>query len=118
MITELAFVATPVTDMRRAQTFYEGILGLKSTHEAVEGHWVEYELPGGTFAITDMQPEWKPSNQGTVAAFEVDDIDDTVARLKLNGVEFFEDLFDTPVCRMAVVADPDGNKVTIHQHKK
>ncbi|XHR28059.1 MAG: VOC family protein [Chthoniobacteraceae bacterium] len=118
MITDLAFVATPVTDMRRAQTFYEGILGLKSTHEAVEGHWVEYEFPGGTFAITDMQPEWKPSSQGTVAAFEVDDIDDTVANLKLNGVELAMGIFDTPVCRMAIVEDPDGNKVTIHQHKK
>jgi predicted enzyme related to lactoylglutathione lyase len=118
MITELAFVATPVTDMRRAQTFYEGILGLKSTHEAIEGHWVEYDLPGGTFAITDMQPDWKPSDQGTVAAFEVDDLDETVAKLKLNGVEIKMDIFESPVCRMAIVADPDGNNITIHQRKE
>ena len=118
MICELAFVATPVTDMRRAQAFYEGTLGLKSTEEAVEGHWVEYDLPGGTFAITDMQPEWKPSEQGTVVAFEVDDIDETMADLKTKGVELKMGIFDTPVCRMAIIEDPDGNKITIHQRKK
>jgi predicted enzyme related to lactoylglutathione lyase len=117
MITDLAFVATPVTDMRRAQAFYEGILGLQSTHEAVEGHWVEFDLPGGTFAITDMQPDWKPSAQGTVAAFEVDDIDATLENLKINNVEVKMGVFETPVCRMAIVADPDGNNITIHQRK-
>jgi catechol 2,3-dioxygenase-like lactoylglutathione lyase family enzyme len=29
MITEIAFTGTPVTDIKRARKFYEGVLGLK-----------------------------------------------------------------------------------------
>ena len=117
MITELAFTASPVTDMPRAQAFYEGILGLKPTSEFADGQWVEYDLAAGTFAITNMQPEWQPSAQGTLVAFEVDDLDQTVASLKEQGVELLMDIFDTPVCRMAIIADPDGNRITLHQRK-
>jgi len=27
----------------------------------------------------------------------------------------FYEAMETPVCRMAVIADPDGNKITIHK---
>jgi predicted enzyme related to lactoylglutathione lyase len=117
MITELAFVASPVTDMQRARAFYEGILGLKPTLEAVNGQWIEYDIAVGTFAITNMQPEWKASDQGTIAAFEVDDMDETVAVLKGKGVELKMGVFETPVCHMAIIEDPDGNRITIHKRK-
>jgi predicted enzyme related to lactoylglutathione lyase len=117
MITEIAFVGTPVTDMQRARAFYEDLLELEPSHEACDGQWIEYDIAGGTFAITNIEPEWKPSGQGTTAAFEVDDLDATVARLKAKGAAIAMDIFETPVCRMALVSDPDGNKLTLHQRK-
>ncbi|HXF94257.1 MAG TPA: VOC family protein, partial [Nitrospiraceae bacterium] len=44
----------PVTDMSRARRFYEEALGLKLARIMEEGGqaWAEYDLPGGTFAIT------------------------------------------------------------------
>lgn len=117
MIKEIAFTAVPVTDMQRARAFYEGSLGLKPTHDAGEGQWIEYEIGPGTLAITNIESEWKPSEQGTMVAFEVDDLDASVAGLKAGGVSIVMDIFETPVCRMAIVADPDGNKLTLHQHK-
>ena len=33
-------------------------------------------------------PDWKPSRDGTTVAFEVDDIDATIAKLKERGVSF------------------------------
>ena len=116
MITELAFVATPVTDMARARAFYEGALGLKPTHD-FNGQWIEYTIPEGTFAITNIEPEWKPSPQGTSVAFEVDDLDATVEALKAKGIALDMGIFDTPVCRMAIISDPDGNHVTLHHRK-
>lgn len=117
MIKEIAFTATPVTDIPRARAFYENLLGLQSAHEACDGQWIEYDIAGGTFAITNISPEWQPSGQGTSVAFEVDDLDATVALLKAHAAAIAMDIFETPVCRMALILDPDGNKVTLHQHK-
>jgi predicted enzyme related to lactoylglutathione lyase len=47
----------------------------------------------------------------------VDDFDKAIARLKASGCTFRLEPMETPVCRMAVVLDPDGNSVTIHRRK-
>jgi predicted enzyme related to lactoylglutathione lyase len=82
------------------------------------GKWIEYEVGGGTFAITNIDPNWTPSSQGTAVAFEVDDFDSMVAHLKKGGVKFFLEKGETPVCWIAIVHDPDGNKVVIHKRKE
>jgi predicted enzyme related to lactoylglutathione lyase len=118
MIKEIAFTGSSVTDMKRARAFYEDVLGLKSSEEMAGGKWIEYEVGGGVFAITNIDPKWTPSNQGTAIAFEVDDIDATVAGLKKSGVKFFLEKSETPVCWTAIVYDPDENKVVIHKRKE
>ena len=50
-IIEIAFIGTPVTDIKRARAFYEGVLGLKPTMESAGGMWVEYDIGNGTFGI-------------------------------------------------------------------
>ena len=115
MITEIAFTGSPVTDMKRARAFYEGVLGFKSTMESAGGMWVEYEVGAGTFGIGCYGEAWKPSPDGTCVAFEVDDLDAEVARLKAKGVPVPLDVTNTPVCRFAIVADPDGNRIMLHK---
>lgn len=117
MITEIAFTGTPVTDIKRAREFYEGALGLKPTMESAGGLWVEYDIGGGTFAIGCYGEAWKPSAEGTCVAFEVEDLDATVAQLKSRKVEFHMEVTDSPVCRFGIVLDPDGNKIMIHKRK-
>ena len=117
MITEIAFTGTPVTDIKRARDFYEGALGLKPTWESAGGMWVEYDLKGGTFAIGCYGDVWKPSKDGTSIAFEVGDLDAEVSRLKSKGVKFAMEAMDTPVCRFAIILDPDGNQLLIHKRK-
>ena len=114
MITEIAFTVYPVTDMPRARRFYEDILGLKPENNW-EDKWVEYDIKGGTFAITCWLEENKPGAPGGLVAFEVDDLDATVRQIKARDVSLAKEVFATPVCRMAFVADPDGNQVVIHQ---
>jgi predicted enzyme related to lactoylglutathione lyase len=117
MITEIAFTGTPVTDIKRARAFYEGTLGFKPTMEAPGGLWVEYDVGAGTLGIGSYGDDWKPSPEGTCIAFEVDDLDAEVARLKSKGVPVHMAPMDTPVCRFAIVCDPDGNKVMLHKRK-
>ena len=118
MITEIAFTGTPVTDIKRARAFYEGVLGLNPTMESAGGMWVEYDVAGGTFGIGCYGEVWRPSPDGTCVAFEVDDLDAEVARLKSRAVKFAMETTDSPVCRFAIICDPDGNKILIHKRKK
>jgi predicted enzyme related to lactoylglutathione lyase len=118
MITEIAFTGTPVTDIKRAREFYEGVLGLKPAMESAGGMWVEYEIGNGTFGIGCYGDVWKPSPDGTCIAFEVDDLDAEIARLKSRGVKFAMDVTPTPICHFAIICDPDGNKILIHKRKK
>jgi predicted enzyme related to lactoylglutathione lyase len=117
MITEIAFTGTPVTDMKRAREFYEGTLGLKPGMETGGGMWVEYDIGASTFAIGCYGESWKPSEEGTCVAFEVDNLDDELARLKSRKVKFHMEATDSPVCRFAIIFDPDGNKILIHKRK-
>ena len=117
MITEIAFTGTPVTDMKRAREFYEGVLGLKPSTETAGGLWVEYDVKGGTFAIGCYGDVWKPSADGTAIAFEVDELGAETSRLKSRGVKFAMETMDTPVCRFAIILDPDGNQILIHNRK-
>ncbi len=112
----VAFFAYPVTDMKRAREFYENTLQLPPA-DNFNNEWVEYELAGVTIAITNMVKELEPGAKGGFFAIEVEDLDGAVEEMKAKNVPFILDTFESPVCRMAVIADPDGNGVTLHQVK-
>ncbi|HWG95608.1 MAG TPA: VOC family protein [Nitrospira sp.] len=118
-VTDIAFTVYPVTDLKRARQFYETTLGLKESRffgNEKQG-FVEYDIGPGTLAIGIGAPEWKPSRGGGSAALEVDDFNGAMNRLRECGCTFTVEPMETPVCHMAVVLDPDGNSVMIHQRK-
>ncbi len=118
--TEVAFTCYPALDLNASRAFYEGVLGLTPTMETPleggGGGWVEYELGAHTFSI-GMAPGWLPSPDGPSCGLEAEDFDATITTLKAAGVEFKMEPFETPVCRMAMVLDPAGNVLIIHQRK-
>ncbi len=121
-ITEIAFTGYSVTDMKRAQRFYEGLLGLTKSRGFSEKdgdeQWIEYDIGPHCLALVSSAPDqWPPHPAGTAAAFEVDDLDAYVTKLREHNVKFVWELQETPICRMVVVADPDGNWVVLHQRK-
>ena len=116
-VQAIGFVAIPVTDIKRARLFYEEVLGLKVSDEMMSGKWIEYSVGDDTLAIANLGEAWTPSDQGTGAALEVEDFDDAIKRLKDRHVPFAAEPFETPCCHMAVVQDPDRNKLMIHKLK-
>ena len=118
MITkEVAFIAIAVSDKERARKFYQETIELKPATTAMDGAWIEYELGATTIGV-GCHPAWQPSRDGTTVAFEVEDFDGSLAKLRERGVMFDSDKTETPVCWMAQFRDPDGNKLLIHQRKK
>ena len=116
MIKEVAFVAVAVSDFARARKFYEETLELKPDSPAGDFPWAEYTIGATTIGV-GQHPAWQPSRDGTTIAFEVDDMDKTIATLKERGVNFDMEKTETPVCWMAQFRDPDGNKLVIHKRK-
>ena len=113
----IAFTIYAVSDMKKAKEFYEGILGLVPGTEFNSDQWTEYDVGEGTFALGCAPGQWKPSEDGASVAFEVDDFDATVQKLKDHKVEFKVEPQTYPTCQMAAVRDPDRNVIAIHKKK-
>jgi predicted enzyme related to lactoylglutathione lyase len=116
-VKKIGFVGIPVTDIKRARSFYEEVLGLKVSEEMMGGKWIEYAVGEDTLAIANVGEHWTPSDQGTGTALEVESFDEAIKRLQDRQVPFAAEPFETPCCHMAVVQDPDGNKLMIHKLK-
>lgn len=119
MLKKIAFTLYPVKDTKRARSFYEGTLGLTVGSHSPNGTWTEYDLPGGgclaLFRTDDLQPS---ANAGGSVAFEVEDLDASIARLKGEGVTFKAEMIHSPVCRMSILLDSEGNALVLHELKK
>ena len=119
-VVAFAFTGYPVTDLARARGFYEGVIGLKpaTVWEGEGKGWIEYELGDATLAITNSGGDnWRPSTQGASVALEVADFTGAVAALRAASVKFLADPLDFPSCNLAVIQDPDGNRLVIHKKK-
>ena len=119
MLKKVAFTMYPVKDTARARAFYEGVLGLAVGSHSDNGVWTEYDLPGGGCLALFKTDTIEPSaGAGGSIAFEVDDLDKLIAELAAKGVEFKARLIHSPVCRMSVVVDPEGNSILLHELKR
>jgi predicted enzyme related to lactoylglutathione lyase len=114
-IKSVAFVGIPVTDMAKARAFYENVLGLKPDPEMTGERWTEYPVGAGVIAIASVDGDWRPSDEGTATALEVESLGGAIARLKEHKIRY--DQVESPVCRMAIIQDPDSNKLIIHKLK-
>jgi len=116
---KVAFTMYPVKDMARAEKFYRETLGLGASTGSVKNGWVEFDLPGGGCLALTVHAQAEPSGKaGGTIAFEVSDLDGLIKDLKTKNVTFFATDIESPVCRMAMCADSEGNRIVLHQLKK
>jgi predicted enzyme related to lactoylglutathione lyase len=119
-ITDVAFFAYAVSDLKKARAFYEGVLGLRPNSEydgSGNSSWVEYDIGAATIGIGCAPGIWDPSTKGASAALEVENFDDALATAKAKNIPIVMGPHDYPSCRMVVIADPDGNRITLHKRK-
>ncbi len=112
--TRIAFVMYPVTDMERAVAFYQDVLGLRKSG-IDQPYWVEFEVAGTTFGVGNFEQVGKPGTAQSLA-LEVADMTQFRAALTRGGVESSEP-YETPICFISAVRDPDGNQIWLHQAK-
>jgi catechol 2,3-dioxygenase-like lactoylglutathione lyase family enzyme len=76
----------PAQDLARAKSFYRDKLGLTPSEERPGG--LRYQCGNGWFSL--FESAGVPSGNHTQLAWEVDDVDATVAQLRARGVVFEE----------------------------
>lgn len=119
MLKKVAFTMFPVADPARARAFYEQTLGLTRGSHSENGTWTEYDLPGGGCLALFGGPGATTGAQGGASiAFEVEDLDALNRRLKEAGVHYDSDMVHSPVCRMSIIRDTEGNAIILHQLKR
>ncbi|MBK8189872.1 MAG: VOC family protein [Vampirovibrionales bacterium] len=116
-VLEAAFIAYPASDLARARQFYETVLNLRMTMFSEELRWVEYDLGAGVTLGVGQYEGWLPCEKGPMVALEVDDFDQSIAALRQTQTHFHMEPVDTPVCRFAIIHDPEGNALMIHKRK-
>lgn len=113
------FVVYGVSDLEKGVAFYRDTLGLAVENVWPQVPWAEFTLQPGTLALdASLRARPQPGYQGgATVAIAVGSVAGTVAELSAKGVQIVVDTFETPVCFIAVIADPDGNRLLLHQRK-
>jgi predicted enzyme related to lactoylglutathione lyase len=110
------FVGVNVTDRARAGEFYGGLLGLERNPLSSD-EWPEFTAGNVGFVLST--PEQKGEQEFSpylAVALRVPDVAASMERLRAAGVEpEFPDVYDSSVCHMAFVKDPDGNNLILHR---
>ena len=117
MAIKVQYSTMIVKDLEESVRFYRDVLGFS------EGYHVE--LPGGG-AITIMESEGGASvelieNEAFPIGLysvgtDVDDLDETIARLAEHGYETTGPAIPTTVGRMTFVLDPNGVRICLIEH--
>ena len=107
------FLAIPTRDVERSVRWYTEVLGLE---RGAEG---EVETPNVTISF------WNPERDGEkfkphVGGFavRVADVEDARRELEAKGVTFKGETYDSGVCHMGFLEDPDGNTIILHRRYK
>ncbi|WP_432729844.1 VOC family protein [Variovorax sp. W6] len=116
-----------VDDQDKALAFYTQVLGFVKSQEIPLGayKWLSVRSPEGGDTELSLEPNANPAArayqealmaQGIPAtAFQSDDLDAEVGRLRAHGVRFTMDPMDQGPVRLAVFADTCGNLIQIYQ---
>ena len=109
------FIVYNSTNMKRSKKFYRDLLGLDRGGEHTS-FWAEFATKPTTVCVCapGKRSKWRGK---TAVALAVDDVYEAVEWLRRHRVKILMEPVETGVCHMAFIADPDGNRLCLHQRK-
>jgi uncharacterized protein len=109
-----------VEDLERAKRFYEALFGVQLTREQTPPDFQAYRFPGGMPGFGAMgglmkHPMRKPSAQGTLVYFHVDDCALIAERAPALGGCIYRSKWSIgPEGFIALIGDSEGNAIGLH----
>ncbi len=121
-----ALVTVYARDMARSAAFYGSVLGLTQTYRFPASgtpEHVEFSAAGVTLAVSSDaglkshgMPASSPGHPFELG-LKTDDVDTTVAELRAQGVTVLREPFSSAAGnRVAYIADPDGNWISLYHN--
>lgn len=105
-------VTVPAVDVAASVAFYQQ-LGLRLIVDSVP-RYARFECPDGGSTFSVHRVEEMPDTSGLTVYFECDDLDDTVSRLRDQGLRFASGPQDQRwLWREAHIRDPAGNEICL-----
>jgi predicted enzyme related to lactoylglutathione lyase len=114
------YIQLGVSSLERAIPFYRDTLGLHPLGEPAGGAWQELAAGTTTLALSAPpygEPPAPGATGGATVAIAVPDVRAAVAELRGKGVAVLSEPYETGICHLATIADPDGNRLILHQRK-
>ena len=108
------FIWTVAEDVDATARFYRDVLGLPATG-IQDDDWREFRAGTTTLAVPPAHVGLRPPQ--VLMALAVDDVDAALREAREAGAQVLHETRDTPACRNAMLADPDGNPIWLHQRK-
>lgn len=110
----------PVTDMDRAAAFYERLLDTKLSRKTVDGYEMAlFPFADGTAGATGALAKgdvYRPSKDGAIVYFHVNDIQATVAKAQSMGRAILYPVKDIGQAGfVAEIEDSEGNRLALSQ---
>lgn len=100
-------------DLERSREFYRDVIGL---HEASDDlpDSIQFRLADGSTLSLHAKSTLQTVRPGSMQlGFDVENVDEFVARAAARGVPVFQDPYDEPFGRAAIIGDPDGYPIQI-----
>jgi predicted enzyme related to lactoylglutathione lyase len=117
MVSGVAAVWVPVSDMKRAVAFYRDALGL--TVKETDDDWSEVDANGLLIGLNAREQASEHSDGGAVISFQPeDDLEAEVESMKQSGVEFTGDISDHEWGRLIPFKDSEGNDLQLYSPPK
>lgn len=109
MSFEHVLAVIPVTDLDRADRFYEALFGRPATNRPMPS-LVEWQVTGGGWVQVYVAPDKAGM---TSLNFAVDDLEATRAEIVSRGIELDPTQEVNKGVVLSPVSDPDGNIITL-----
>ena len=110
------FTMYAVKDLKRSIKFYNKTLGLKIYGKPGKS-WAEFEAGKDILVIGNWGFDKKKVGGGATVGLAVADVKSALKELRKKGVKIIDDYYETGVCFGSTIADPDGNRIYLHQRK-
>jgi catechol 2,3-dioxygenase-like lactoylglutathione lyase family enzyme len=112
-VTKFAVAMLVCADLTRSREFYRDVLGLQLKSDKAP-HWIEFALEGGATLVLHPKTEIVAVRPGSLQlGFRVENVDRFVADCATFKVPVFQDPYDEPFGRVAIIGDPDGYPIQI-----
>ncbi len=141
MIKKISTIEIPVSNMKRAVSFYENVLGLKKSYD--HPVWTSFDVGGVSFALAasgtkgkekdtelckscslcvlrfaagKMKLDKKAPTATSILNFEVGNLDETYGILRERGVKFITEPKEQGWGgKTAIMLDPDNNILVLYE---